>query len=109
MSERRYIRSDWTIKRFLRHKSDFIVVAGFLAPLLGPPGEILHVLESEGNQEAAGAKYNRVNLLAKDVGSMAKTPLDEWIYFLKNEKIPDTATGLSAEAVQAIIDREAEQ
>ena len=66
MQNTRYIRFDWAIKRLLRHKADFVVVEGFLSSLLGRPVEILDVLESEGNQEAADDKYNRVDMLVRD-------------------------------------------
>lgn len=30
-----YVRFDWAMKRLLRHKSNFVVLEGFLSSLLG--------------------------------------------------------------------------
>lgn len=60
------VRFDWVIKRLLRNKADYVVVEGLLTVLLGRPIKIKNLLESEGNQEAADDKFNRVDLLAED-------------------------------------------
>lgn len=59
------IRFDWAIKRLLRNKSDHVVVEGLLTVLMGKPIKIKNLLESEGNQESADSKFNRVDLLAE--------------------------------------------
>ena len=72
------IHFDWAIKKLLRDKANFVVLEGFLTVVLNQQIKILEILESESNQEDESDK------------------LDEWIYFLKNSKIPDsfTAPGL---------------
>ena len=62
----RYIRFDWAIKRLLRQKANFDVLEGFLTVFIGEPIQIIEILESEGNQEAADDKFNRVNIKAKN-------------------------------------------
>lgn len=53
------------MKRLLRHKADHSVLEGFLTSLLNRPIKVLKLLESEGNQEYAENKYNRVDILAE--------------------------------------------
>ena len=60
-----YIRFDWAMKRLLRDKANYVVLAGFLASLLGKRFKIHRFLESEGNQEDEEDKYNRVDILAE--------------------------------------------
>lgn len=60
------IRFDWTIKRLLRQKANFGVLEGFLTVFLNEKVEIVEILESEGNQEAADDKFNRVDIKAKN-------------------------------------------
>ncbi|WP_075559761.1 Rpn family recombination-promoting nuclease/putative transposase [Parabacteroides timonensis] len=60
----RYIRFDWAIKRLLRQKANFGVLNGFLTVMLREEVSILEILESEGNQERASDKYNRVDIKA---------------------------------------------
>ena len=61
------IRFDWAMKTILRDKANFDVLEGFLAALLQDNSiEILHILESEGNQADEDDKFNRVDLLAVD-------------------------------------------
>ena len=62
----RYIRFDWAIKRLLRQKANFDVLEGFLTVFIGEPIQIIEILESEGNQEAADDKFNRVDIKAKN-------------------------------------------
>lgn len=66
MKESNIIRFDWAIKRLLRNKANFVVLEGFLTVLLGEKIKICHLLESEGNQDDADDKFNRVDLLAED-------------------------------------------
>ena len=61
-----YVRFDWAMKRLLRHKSNFVVLEGFLSSLLGEKITICNILESEGNKEDITDKFNRVDLLAED-------------------------------------------
>ena len=60
----RYIRFDWAIKRLLRQKANFGVLNGFLTVMLREEVKILEILESEGNQESADDKFNRVDIKA---------------------------------------------
>ncbi|MCL3853243.1 Rpn family recombination-promoting nuclease/putative transposase [Parabacteroides sp. GYB001] len=62
----RYIRFDWAIKRLLRQKANFGVLNGFLTVMLREEVHILEILESEGNQERADDKFNRVDIKAKN-------------------------------------------
>lgn len=62
----RYIRFDWAIKRLLRQKANFGVLEGFLTVFLNEPIKIIDILESEGNQQAADDKFNRVDIKAKN-------------------------------------------
>lgn len=63
----KHIKFDWAIKRLLRNKANFDILEGFLSELLGFDVLIDEILESEGNQLHSGDKFNRVDLLAKDV------------------------------------------
>lgn len=60
------IRFDWAIKRLLCQKANFGVLEGFLTVFLNEKVEIVEILESEGNQEAADDKFNRVDIKAKN-------------------------------------------
>jgi len=60
--ERELISFDWAIKRLLRSKANFDILEGFLSELLFEDIKILQVLESEGNQDSAKQKLNRVDL-----------------------------------------------
>ncbi|MDD2953598.1 MAG: Rpn family recombination-promoting nuclease/putative transposase [Parabacteroides sp.] len=62
----RYIRFDWAIKRLLRQKANFGVLEGFLTVFLGEKITIEEILESEGNQQEADDKFNRVDIKAKN-------------------------------------------
>ena len=62
----KYFRFDWAIKRLIRNKANYDVLEGFLSVLLGEDIKIVRFLESEGNQEAAEDKYNRVDILCED-------------------------------------------
>ncbi|MDO4165671.1 MAG: Rpn family recombination-promoting nuclease/putative transposase, partial [Bacteroides sp.] len=62
----KYIRFDWAIKRLLRQKANFSVLEGFLTVFLGEKITIEEILESEGNQETAEDKFNRVDIKAKN-------------------------------------------
>ena len=62
----RYIRFDWAIKCLLRQKANFGVLEGFLTVFLNEPIKIVDILESEGNQQQADDKFNRVDIKAKN-------------------------------------------
>ena len=62
----KHIRFDWAMKRLLRNKANFDVLEGFLSVLLNEDIQINEILESEGNQENEGEKYNRVDILVKN-------------------------------------------
>ena len=66
MSTPNLVRFDWAMKRLLRHKTNFVVLEGFLSSLLGEQIHIKHLLESEGNKEDVTDKFNRVDLLAEN-------------------------------------------
>ena len=66
MSVPNLVRFDWAMKRLLRHKTNFVVLEGFLSSLLGEQIHIKHLLESEGNKEDVTDKFNRVDLLAEN-------------------------------------------
>lgn len=60
------IRFGWAIKCLLRQKANFDVLEGFLTVFIGEPIKIIEILESEGNQESADDKFNRVDIKAKN-------------------------------------------
>ena len=62
----RYVRFDWAMKRLLRNKANHVVLEGFLSVLLEQDIKIHKFLESEGNQESANDKYNRVDIMCED-------------------------------------------
>ena len=62
----KYIRFDWAIKRLLRQKANFDVLEGFLTVFLGEKVTAMEILESEGNQESADDKFNRVDIKARN-------------------------------------------
>ena len=64
--ENKYIRFDWAAKRMLRDKANFGVLEGLITVLLNEPVHIEEILESEGNQQAADDKFNRVDVKAKN-------------------------------------------
>ena len=66
LTQDRYIRFDWAIKRLLRQKANFGVLEGFLTVFLDEPITIVEILESEGNQETEEDKFNRVDIKARN-------------------------------------------
>ncbi|MBB6461782.1 Rpn family recombination-promoting nuclease/putative transposase [Flammeovirga kamogawensis] len=60
------IRFDWAIKRLLRNKAYHVILEGFLSELMQEDLTIDSILESEGNQESASDKFNRVDILVKN-------------------------------------------
>jgi len=61
-----HIRFDWAIKKLLRNKANYVVLAGFLSELLGKQIKIQSILESESNQQEEDDKLNRVDILAEN-------------------------------------------
>jgi predicted transposase/invertase (TIGR01784 family) len=66
MKTRQYVSFDWAIKRLLRSKANFGVLAGFLSELLKEDITILEVLESESNKDFKKHKQNIVDLKVKN-------------------------------------------
>ena len=82
----KYIRFDWAVKRMLRDKANFAVLEGLITVLTGEVVKIEELLESEGNQESASDKYNRVDIKAKnDKGEIiiVEVQLTRQFYFLQ--------------------------
>ena len=66
LTENKYIRFDWAVKRMLRDKANFAVLEGLITVLLGEKIIITELLESEGNQNSSDDKFNRVDIKAKN-------------------------------------------
>ena len=82
----KYIRFDWAVKRMLRDKANFAVLEGLITVLTGEVVKIEELLESEGNQETASDKFNRVDIKAKnDKGEIiiVEVQLTRKLYFLQ--------------------------
>ena len=63
---RKLISFDWALKRILRNKANFNILEGLLSELLSADIKIIEILESEGNMEDRGDKYNRVDLKVRN-------------------------------------------
>ena len=61
-----YVHFDWAAKYILRDKANFSIREGLVPVLLGEEVHIVELLESEGNQESAEDKFNRVDIKAKN-------------------------------------------
>ena len=82
----KYIRFDWAVKRMLRDKANFAVLEGLITVLTGEVVKIEELLESEGNQESASDKFNRVDIKAKNVKGeiiIVEVQLTRQLYFLQ--------------------------
>ena len=82
----KYIRFDWAVKRMLRDKANFAVLEGLITVLTGEVVKIEELLESEGNQESASDKCNRVDIKAKNVKGeiiIVEVQLTRQLYFLQ--------------------------
>lgn len=66
LSENKYIRFDWAVKRMQRDKANFAVLEGLVTVLLNEHITIIELLESEGNQGKSDTKFNRVDIKAKN-------------------------------------------
>lgn len=64
--KRKLVSFDWAIKRILRSKANFSILAGFLSELLFEDITILEVLETESNQNDQRDKFNRLDIKVKD-------------------------------------------
>ena len=84
--DNRYVRFDWAVKRMLRDKANFGVLEGLITVLLNEPVHIVELLESEGNQDAADDKFNRVDIKAKNDRNeifLVEIQLTREIYYLE--------------------------
>ncbi len=63
---RQFISFDWAMKKLLRSKANFGVLAGFLSELLFTDITIVEVLESESNREYGDNKQNRVDIKVRN-------------------------------------------
>lgn len=66
MVPEKYVRFDWAAKMLLRDKANFCVLEGLVSVLLNEQIKIEEILESEGNREEERAKFNRVDIKAKN-------------------------------------------
>ena len=83
---KKYIRFDWAVKRMLRDKANFAVLEGLITVLTGEVVKIEELLESEGNQENANDKFNRVDIKAKNSKGeiiIVEVQLTRQLYFLQ--------------------------
>jgi hypothetical protein len=62
---KKLVQFDWALKKLLRHKANFGILAGFLSELLGFDVVVEQILESEGNKQAVDDKFNRVDILIR--------------------------------------------
>lgn len=67
MNKKNLIRFDWAIKRLLRNKANYGILEGFLSELLEEDIKIEAILESETNKDNPFDKFNKVDLLVKNV------------------------------------------
>ena len=82
----KYIRFDWAVKRMLRDKANFAVLEGLITVLTGEKVTIAEILESEGNQENAVDKFNRVDRKAKNERGdiiIVEVQLTRQLYYLR--------------------------
>ncbi len=63
---KKYVGFDWAIKYFLRDKSHFGILEGFISVLLNEDVKIVELLESESNRENEIDKFNRVDIKARN-------------------------------------------
>ena len=85
-AENKYIRFDWAVKRMLRDKANFAVLEGLVTVLLGEKIVIVELLESEGNQDSSDAKFNRVDIKAKNSKGeiiIVEVQLTRQLYYLQ--------------------------
>ena len=86
LTENKYIRFDWAVKRMLRDKANFAVLEGLITVLLGEKIIITELLESEGNQNSSDDKFNRVDIKAKNSKGeiiIVEVQLTRQLYYLQ--------------------------
>lgn len=86
MNNNQYIRFDWAAKRILRDKANFGVLEGLVTVLLNEEIHIIEILESEGNQETADDKFNRVDIKARNSNDeiiIVEIQLTRELYYLE--------------------------
>lgn len=86
LTENKYIRFDWAVKRMLRDKANFAVLEGLVTVLLGEKIIITELLESEGNQNSGDDKFNRVDIKAKNSKGeiiIVEVQLTRQLYYLQ--------------------------
>jgi len=74
------------VKRILRDKANFGVLEGLMTVLIGEPMKIVDLLESEGNQDTADDKFNRVDIKAKNAKGdliIVEVQLTRELYYLE--------------------------
>ena len=70
----------------LRDKANFAVLEGLITVLFGRKISIVEILESEGNQETANDKFNRVDIKAKEENGeiiIVEVQLTRQLYYLQ--------------------------
>ena len=81
-----FIRLDWAAKNILRDKADYEIFEGLLTVLFKEKVKIIELLESESNKDKEDAKYNRVDIKAKnskDEIILVEIQLDHDTYYLE--------------------------
>ena len=97
-ADNRYVRFDWAVKRMLRDKANFGVLEGLITVLLGEPVHIVELLESEGNQETADDKFNRVDIKARndrDEIFLVEVQLTREVHYLERIMLYGTAKAIT--------------
>lgn len=61
-----YVWFDWAAKHLLHDKANFEILEGFIKVMTGKEMTILEILESKGNQDYSSAKFNRVDIKARN-------------------------------------------
>jgi len=67
LEKRKLISFDWFIKKLMRHKTNYVVLEGFLSVLLEKDIIIQEILESETNKETEVEKSSKVDILCKEI------------------------------------------
>ena len=90
----KYIRFDWVVKRMLRDKANFAVLEGLIAVFTGVhTGDQLKVNTREADEikmtvpEDVFPEYYIVRV--NEFNDVARTPIEEWLDYLKNNRIKD--------------------
>jgi len=102
MNPRPLVSFDWAIKKLLRQKANYDVLEGFLMVLLRRHIKIVNIPESEGNPEEADDKINKVDILCENEHKELIS-LDEWIYYFKNNRLPENYSAPGLDKVAKIL------